>query len=312
MDTTEDALWFMGDLSDSWVVSIAEELARCSGIVQVHCPGDLPDRPFDLNRPPRLLVIHRHRFTAVDAQRLKEYRVCPVAVDAPGILLCVSPYVRYEELERWSVLADLVISDTTASDILPRHVARFVESRVGRSTRAETAGFRIEVAGGNHDLCQALVEACAAAGYRAVQVVDLEIARAAGPQTSAATVAERTLTIWDVPLLEPDWSQRLKRRYRANGPLIALFGFADRETVTLAKACGAIACLELPYDVDDLIAVIDRAAKTLSRERWPIPVRVEQPHRLPPPPRRRKDRQERPAAATPWSDRDEKPRVGSD
>ena len=183
--TTDDALWFMGDLSDPWVVSIAGELARCASIVQVHCPGDLPDRPFDPDRPPRLIVIHRHRFTAVDAQRLKEYRVCPVAVDAPAILLCVSPYVRYEELERWSGLADLVISEATAADILPRHVARLVERRVGRSTRAETAGFRIEVAGGNHDLCQALVEACAAAGYRAVQVDDLEIARAAGAQTLA-------------------------------------------------------------------------------------------------------------------------------
>ncbi len=309
MDTTEDALWFMGDLSDSWVVSIAGELARCTSVVQVHCPGDLPDRPFDPGRPPRLMVIHRHRFTAADAQRLEEYRVCPVSADAPAILLCVSPYVRYEELERWSVLADLVISDATAADILPRHVAQFVERQVGRSTRAETAGFRIEVAGGNHDLCQALVEACAAAGYRAVGVDDLEIARAAGPKTSAATVAERTLTIWDVSLLEPDWSQRLKRRSCANGPVIAIFGFADRETVTLAKACGAIACLELPYDVDDLIDVIDRAARNLSPERWPIPVRVERPHRLPPPPRRRKDRQERPAASTPWSDRDELPRV---
>ena len=50
MDSTEDALWFMGDLSDPWVVSIAEALARCADIVQVHCPGDLPDRPFEIGR----------------------------------------------------------------------------------------------------------------------------------------------------------------------------------------------------------------------------------------------------------------------
>ena len=312
MDSSEDALWYVGDLSDPWVVSIAGELARCTSVVQVHCPGDLPGPPFNPARPPRLMVIHRHRFTAVDAQRLKEYRVCPGAGHAPAILLCVSPYVRYEELERWSLLADVVISDATAADILPRHVARLVERRVGRSARAETAGFRIEVAGGNRDLCEALVEACVTAGYRAVEVGDLEIARAAGQRTPAANGAERILTIWDVPLLEPDWSQRLERRSRANGPVIAVFGFADRETVTLAKACGAIACLELPYDVDDLIDVIDRAARTLAPDRWPIPVRAEQPHRLPPAPRRRKDRQERPASATPWSDRDKKPRLRND
>jgi hypothetical protein len=312
MHTTEAALWFMGDLSDPWVVSIAEVLARCSGIVQVHCPGDLPDRPFDPDRSPRLVVIHRHRFTAVDAQRLREYRVCPVTVDAPAVLLCVSPFVRYEELERWSTLADLVIADATAADVLPRHVARLVEKRVRGSTPADAAGFRIEVASSNHDLSQALVEACGASGYRAIQVADLAIAKTAAPPKSPSTAAERTLTIWDVPLLEPDWSQRLERRSRTNGPVIALFGFADRETVTLARACGAIACLELPYNVDDLIDVIDRAAKNVNAERWPIPVRAEQPHRLPPPPRRRKDRQERTVAAKPWSDREGKPTVGGD
>ena len=36
---------------------------------------------------------------------------------------------------------------------------------------------------------------------------------------------------------------------------------------------GAIACLELPYDVDDLIDILDRVAGTLSPEPWPIPVR---------------------------------------
>ena len=64
IDSTDDALWFMGDLSDSWVVSIAGALSHCTGIVQVHSPGDLPERPFDRDQSPRLIVIHRHRFTA--------------------------------------------------------------------------------------------------------------------------------------------------------------------------------------------------------------------------------------------------------
>ena len=150
--------------------------------------------------------------------------------DAPRILLCVSPYVRYEELERWSGLADLVISDATAADLLPRHVARFVCGQSGRLIRAETTAFRIEVSGGNHDLSQALIDACTAAGYRAGQVDDLEGARVTRPKKLSSTVGERTLTIWEVPLLEPDWSQRLERRSRASGPVIALLGFADRET----------------------------------------------------------------------------------
>jgi hypothetical protein len=228
------------------------------------------------------------------------------------VLLCISLYVRYEELERWSPLADRVISEATAADVLPRHVARVIGGRKEPSRRAESAKFQIEVAGGNHDLCQALVDACEGAGYRTLPVADLEISGAAGARSrspSPSRDGEHTLTIWDVPLLEPDWSQRLERRARASGPVIALFGFPDRETVTIAKACGAIACLELPYNVDDLIDVIDRAAQTLSSERSPIPARVEPPHRLPPPPRGRKQHREHPATAVPWSDREGKPKV---
>ena len=308
-DSSDDSLWFMGDLSDPWVVSIAGALARSAGIVQVHCPGDLPERPFDSNQPPRLIVIHRHRLTVVDSQRLKEYRFGPVAGDPPAVFLCISPYVRYEELERWSPLADLVIPEATAADVLPRHVHRLVGGRNEPATLAEAVRFHIEVAGSNHDLCQALVDACTEAGHRALQVADLESAGTAGVKSLPARAAEHTLTIWDVPLLEPDWSQRLERRARASGPVIALVGFADREIVTIAKAAGAVACLELPYSVDDLIDVIDRVARTLSHERSSIPARVEQPHHLPPAPRGRKPHREHPATAVPWSDRQGKPKV---
>jgi CheY-like chemotaxis protein len=287
MDSADDALWFMGDLSDPWVVMIAGELARCTRIVQVHCPGELSERPFDGDCPPRMIVIHRHRFTAVDAERLKNYRDAPADAAGPAIFLCISPFVRYEELERWSGLADLVISEATAAEILPRHVARLVQGQEGRTTRADTAGYRVEVAGSNHDLNRALVEACEAAGYRALPIGDAEPGIAARSRTSLASPAERVLTIMDVPVLEPDWSERLERLARRNGPVIALIGFADRETVALAKARGAVACLELPYDVDDLIDVIDRTVHALSLQRWPMPGRAERPHRLPPPPRRR-------------------------
>ena len=61
----------------------------------------------------------------------------PAPAIPPRSSSVVSPYVRYEELERWSWLADLVISEATAADILPRHVAglRRRASRNARSSR---------------------------------------------------------------------------------------------------------------------------------------------------------------------------------
>jgi len=308
MSSSEGTIWFVADLSDPWAVSIAGSLCLPSTLVQVHCPGDLPDRLYEPDHLPRLVVLHRPRLTAGDAQRLRDYRSQAAEGAVPAIVLCVSPYVRYEELERWSSLADLVLSEATAADVLPRHVARLVQGRAVRTAPPATGGFRIEVAGGNHDLCQALVEACTAGGCRAITVDDLDSAGGAASPKVPASKNEPVLTIWDVPVLEPDWAERLERRSRSSGPVIALLGFADRTTVALAKTRGAIACLELPYNVDDLLDIIDRTARSLPAERWPMPARVEPPHQLPPRPRRPRGRQETPAAV-PWSDRDRKPTI---
>ena len=307
IDSSEGVLWFVADLSDPWVVSIAEVLARCTSIVQVHCPGEVPDCPYDLARPPRLVIVHRQRLTAADALRLKAYRDPKLPAAAPVIILCVSPYVRYDELERWSGLANHVIFEATAGDVLPRHIARVVDGREGRIARIDPTGFRIEVAGSNRYLCEGLVEACVTAGYRAVAVDDLDEAARVGAPPAAPSPAERALTIWDVPVLEPDWAERLERRTRLTGPVIALCGFADRDVVVTAKARGAVACLELPYDVDDLIDVVDRVGRLIPADKWPKHVRVELPHRLPPHPRRRKQQQDTSTGAVPWSDRDRKP-----
>ncbi len=270
IDSSEGLLWFIGDLSDPWVVAIAEALARCTGIVQVHCLSEIPECPYDLAQPPRLVIIHRQRLTAADAQRLRYYRDPKSPLAAPAIVLCVSPYVRYDELERWSGLANHVLFEATAADVLPRHVARFVEGREGRIAQFGTTSFRIEVAGANRDLREGLVEVCVNAGYRAVAVDDLDVAAVTGAQPASAPAAERALTIWDVPVLETDWADRLERCARSNGPVIALFGFADRHVVATAKACGAFACLELPYDGDDLINVVDRAGRLIPVDKWPV------------------------------------------
>ncbi|MEJ7639102.1 MAG: hypothetical protein WKF75_14300 [Singulisphaera sp.] len=64
--------------------------------------------------------------------------------------------------------------------------------------------------------------------------------------------------------------------------MVALLGFADRATVGQARAHGASACLELPYDLADLVFVLDRLAASRA-----VPA-----HEVPPPPaaaRRRHD-----------------------
>jgi len=275
MDPHRAAIVFIGDLGDPWVAEIAQALPAAPGIDQVDCPGDLPEIPLDPRQPPRLIVVHRHRLTGADVRRLREWRQPPPSRSEgdghlarqipPAVFLCVSPFVRYDELVRSGGLVDLVVSEAEAAEILPGRISRLFGTAQDRPAGRDAPSFRIEVAGGNAALCDAVAEACSAAGYHATRGDDLpgdddrpspqEHPALAGGNRPSGT--DRLLTIWEVPVLEPDWSDRLARRAQTAGPVIALIGFADRTTVTQAKAAGAVACLDLPFRVDDLLDVID-------------------------------------------------------
>jgi hypothetical protein len=281
-DKSPCPIGFIGDLDDPWIVGIADALATGRRVHRSKHAGPLPDRPFGEAALPRAIVIHRHKLSAVDAERLKEWRARE-ADSAPELILSISPYVRYEELERWSSLVDLVVSEAVAGEILPGRLARRLDGYDRRPPSGRPV-CRIEVAGGDGELCRALVDVCARAGYAARAVEDREIG--GGPTSRerdrGRSAGGRVLTIWEVPVLEPGWAQRLEWRAHRTGPVIALAGFADRAVVTRAKQAGAVACLELPCDLDDLVDVVDRVVAQTPPESWPIPPRVEPPHRLPP------------------------------
>ena len=235
MDASQSPIWFIGDLSDPWIASIGESLARVRCIRRLDCPGPLPPCPFDRTRPPRLIVLHRYHLSLDDIDGLMDWRVPQGETPAPAVFLCVSPYVRYVELERVSRLVDLVVSEATAAEVLPRHVLRLIDGSERRNARLATPAFRVEVASDNDPLGRTLLEACGAAGYRAETVEDQEVGGILRARNRPAPATERVLTIWEVPVLEPGWADRLERRAIQTGPVIALAGFADRAIVARAS-----------------------------------------------------------------------------
>jgi hypothetical protein len=304
---------FIGDLDDPWVAAIADALSTDVVVERAKCAGDIPDEPFGRRALPRLIVLHRHRLSAADRTRLKRWRE-PAETEPktdtgsdikvrPAVILCVSPYVRYEETERVFGLVDQVVPEGTAADILPGRVGRFIDGGQAASTsgsRRHEESFTIEVSGKNQDLCKTVVEICTRAGYRAAAIDDLLAGENARVRSATSPVEERALTIWEVPVLELGWPDALERRAVATGPLIGLLGFADRATVSEAKQKGAIACLDLPFEVQDLLDSVDRAARSRSPEHWPLPARAEPPHHLPPRPRRRAPAREPSSVPRPW------------
>jgi hypothetical protein len=299
MDASQGAIWFFGDLNDPWVVSIADALPGSYGVRRIDCPGQPPGQSSEAGDSARLVVMHRQRLVRGDADWLTAWRTKAGEENAPALILCVGPYVRYEELERYSGLVDLVLSEATAAEVLPRHVARMLEGRQIRAPRPHGDLFRLVVASSDGELGRTVAEACAAAGFCAEQADDQVVGAGITGRNEPSVANENILTIWDVPVLE-SWSDRLERHALHAGPVIALMGFADRATVGLARSRGAIACLELPLNLDDLIDVIDRFGRSLPVERRTVPARPEPPHLLPPRPRRRIHEQAGHPEVTPW------------
>ncbi len=307
-DAPAGPVGFIGDLDDPWISAIADAMAMSRPVHRLDCTGYLPERPFEQVPPPRAIVIHRHKLSPRDADRIADWRA-RAGEAAPRLVLCISPYVRYAELEPWTGLVDLVVSEATAADVLPGRMVRLIDGGGRSRPRPGTATVRIEVAGGDDELCRALRDACGAAGYAVEAVDDQEIGGIPGPRRRqrSAPAAARVLTIWELPVLEAAWAQRLEWRARRTGPVIALAGFADRAVVARTRVAGAVACLELPCDLDDLVDAVDRAVTMTPPESWPIPARVEPPHVLPPRRNARRDRSL--VAPSTWSDGGPLPRI---
>jgi CheY-like chemotaxis protein len=267
MIAADRSVWFVGDLDDPWVASIAEALP--AGSRRIACGGDLPDDwpVIDAADVPRVVVLHRALLTPYDAERVMRLRsgVAP----APRVVLCVGPHARHVDLERWTTrgIIDVVVPEATARDTIARHLAAAVDEGEGEGAVRRSAGPRLRVAvvGTNSELRRTLVDACEALGYPAEPARDWTEAAPTGP------------AVWDVPVLEPDWPRAVARRARL-GPVVVLLGFPDRAMVGQARAHGASACLELPYDLPDLGHVLDRVASP----------RVEPAHAVPPPPSMRR------------------------
>jgi hypothetical protein len=282
MDRAGRSVWFLGDLDDPWVGSILGSISNRVAVHAVNCAGDVPERPFDALRPPEVVVLHRSRLSQADVARLGRWRAEARSNALPRIILCFSPYVRYEELEQCSRLVDRAIGEATAAEILHHYLASLIQRRAVVPCKAAPDRAHVSVVSSDHELQSVLTEACAAAGFQ------VSARRDPGPQQDwpEAEGVGPVLTVWDVPVLEPDWPDLLDRQSRL-GPVVALLGFADRATVAQARAAGSSACLDLPVDPDDLVHVLDRLSLSVRPTRPRAPAaRVEAAHLLPPPPAR--------------------------
>jgi hypothetical protein len=264
VDHTSPSVWFVGDLDDPWVVSIADALPTVTHCFS--CPAELPDGLLDTAGAPEVLVLHRAVLTGHDAERIARFRSSQSP--APRVVLCFGPHVRHDDLMAWAELVDATVPEATASETLARRLAEGGE--LIQSLSPLRARPRITVVSTNPTMQQMLADACDFAGYPVALARRWSDAPARGP------------AVWDVPTLDPEWADELARRATA-GAVVAMLGFADRALVSQARASGARACLELPFDVQDVAAALDRVTGPPSRPAHTVPPSPASWRRHPPP-----------------------------
>src|SRR4051794_16194187 len=151
MDGIERPIWFLGDLDDPWVVSLIAASADSSTVRVIPCSGDLPERLFDPEKPPRIVILHRSRLTPTDASRLEGWRSEARPGGLPRLVLCFSPYARYAELERCLRVTDLLLPEATAVETLPRHLLRMMADAPDMPARAGPGAPLINVVSSDHE-----------------------------------------------------------------------------------------------------------------------------------------------------------------
>jgi hypothetical protein len=280
MGMAKSPVWFLGDLDDPWVAALAGAMPAGTRLFDSagDVPDDWPEAAHALTPGPSAIVLHRANLSPHDAERLARLRFgmkpgrAAGALPAPRVILCFGPHVRHAELERWSAqgLVDAIVSEATARDTIGRHLFT-VERESSLSTGSRPA---VVVVSANFELRRTLVDACESLGYPPEPVCDWSEMRSSG------------LAVWDVPVLEPDWTETLAR-HAAVSTVVVLLGFASRKLVVEARAHGASACLELPLDLLDLGYVLDRVT---ARQGDPG-------HAVPPRPASLRHRSDRPQVA---------------
>jgi hypothetical protein len=236
METPEPPVILLAEQDDPWVKALAGLLPDAT--IRIDCAGELPETWPNVGRGPSVLVLHRRHLRDADADRLRRARR---TIPLVRVVLIVGPHVRYDQLQRWSLLVDGVVPEVVAREVLPSHIDRL------RSPGYPVRKGPVCVVSSDFELRSMLVEVCRRAGFEAVGVRDWSQAPVGVP------------ALWDVPVLEPGWPRRLAVE-AASRRVVALIGFADQPLADQAREHGAAACLDLPCDPADLLAVLERVA----------------------------------------------------
>jgi hypothetical protein len=240
-----ESVVLVGDLGDPWSGLIAARLGVGSRRIDRESATSALEAE-DLRRA-RLLVLHATVPTRRDLELVAQAR----AASVPRIVFCTGMTSRYHQLEPFAAQCDVMMHETTAIAAIDRQLAIVNGSGWGEQALPVP---EIAVVSTNFEMRMMLAEAAARGGFHA------------RPVRGWSEVSPSQPAVWDVAVLEDDWSRVIARESQQRA-VVALSGFLDRCIVEEMRARGARCALDLPCDPADLRWVLRRELQAGQRAR---------------------------------------------
>lgn len=235
-----------GDTSDPLVNELAD-LIEASGIPSetLHwCENR--SIPAELSESGSLckcnsILIHRRGIGPTQMADLATFRTSfnELALHRPNVELILGDLARYAEVQVLEQVVDRITPEAVAIDLLPGRLMRLRGGRPEFSQNQKNA--TVGVISTNKDLASVMVDLVESFGLQAISA----------DGWSDPRLHSGSLMIWDVPLLSDRWTNQLQSQARRR-PVLALMAMAQRHTTARARAAGAVACLDLPFETEDL------------------------------------------------------------
>jgi hypothetical protein len=244
---TRPQILLAADMSDPLVLSVRRSLDKFGNALRfldwpenAPLPAESSQAIPDCITGPFRIVVHRRGLGHTELAATTEIRARANLVSGGRVEIdfLVGDLARYAEVQTIAALVDRIVPEAIAADVLaPRLERSFgLSAAAGDSVVAD-----VGILSTNRPLAETLAAWVDAFGHRP-KIVD---------GWSDPLSSRHDLLIWDAPILSGRWLVRLRDQARRRSVLV-LLGMAHRDIVAQAKAAGAVACLDLPFEAEDL------------------------------------------------------------
>lgn len=237
-----EILW-VGDRNDSLFAELVARLAEGDSVVHWPENGPLSTSANDLLARAKSgwLVVHRRNAGPAEVALIRQLRQLMEDLRAgrPRLELILGEMARYSDVQEMAAMADRITPESVAADVFPIRVNRLRTGHGGMDRTGRLA--RVGIMSRNLPMVEMLADCLA--------MISLEAVVARG--WSDPSIPSGSLMVWDVPTLNPRWEAELKA-WGGRRPVLALLAMASRDLTARARAAGACACLDLPFELNDL------------------------------------------------------------